>query len=444
MTGFGTVVTGTLLDGVVNNDSKATIYPSMLPARIRQIQVHNHLTPQAFPGQRTAINISNLKKDDIHRGDILGSTDALQPTYMLDVTVSVSEKSPYKLKNGRQVQLHLLAKEYVAKLILLGSNELEHGQSGYAQLRLKTPVTARRGDRFVLRLSSPSVTIGGGEVLDGAPLKRKRSKTDIISLFETKEKGTHLERLELAVKERPGSFPSLTELIKRADLDRTKARAEANNLVDKGILVLLSKDYYLHIAEYQNISQKIKMRLQDYHRREPFSPGLPQEQLKAMVMPGAPQVVTEALLERLCTTKLIQKEGPLVRLASFIPQVNEAKNEFLVKLENCYREFALNPQATSSVLPGVGPSQQRERKAALATLVRKGDLVLLDDLYHIHQHWYNQALNTFRHLAQNGQPILVGQFRDALGSSRKVALALLESFERKGLAIKAGEGRLLR
>ncbi|MDR1296429.1 MAG: selenocysteine-specific translation elongation factor [Deltaproteobacteria bacterium] len=444
MTGFGTVVTGTLLDGVVETGQTACVYPGMLEARIRQVQVHNSPARTAWPGQRTAVNIANLKKEDLRRGDVLGTAGALSPTLMLDVTVGVGEKSPHSLKTGREYHLHLLAGERVAKLVLLGADELVRGQTGYAQLRLKSPVVARRGDRFVLRMASPAVTAGGGEVVDGTPLKRKRAKTEVLGLFEIKRKGTHPERVELAVRERPGSFQSLGELIRRADLDPAKARADADKLAGSGVLVSLSRDHYLHRTEYDNLVKKLRLRLNDHHRREPHSPGVTSGQLRSLVMPGARQQVADSFFDLLASAKIIVREEAAIRLASFSPKINEAENEFLLKLEKSYREFGLNPLATSAVLPGEGPAQQRERKAAFAALVRRGDLVPLDELYHVHRLHYDQAKATFLRLAGDEGPVMVGRFRDILGSSRKVALALLESFERSGFAVKSGEGRIPR
>ncbi|MDR2456050.1 MAG: selenocysteine-specific translation elongation factor, partial [Deltaproteobacteria bacterium] len=446
MTGFGTVVTGSLLEGTAAAGQPAQVYPSGLEAKIRQVQVHSNPVDAAYPGQRSALNISNLRKEDLARGDVVATPGTLTPSMMLDASLLMLPRSffqkPQDLKTGRLVKLHLAAREIPAKLALIEGPKLSPGERAFAQLRLLEPAVARKGDRFVIRQPSPALTLGGGEILDAAPLKR-RPKPETAAIFRTKESGAHLERVELAVRERPGSFEPFAKTILRADLDRTRARAEANILADRGVLAVLGPDLYIHSTEKAKIASDIKIWLKDYHRDNPYSPGASLEEVRARLLPGAPPSAAESLFSMLVEEGVLTREGGSLRLKSFEPRVDEEGRKYASSLEEAYLDFGLNPPANSAVLPETAPELTRRRKMAFYSLARQGRLIPLDDLYHVHADHFERAWRVFSEMAAAG-PVQIGPFRDALKSSRKVALALLDSFDRLGRSFRFGEGRLPR
>ena len=443
MTGFGTVVTGTLMEGKIQTGDTAMIYPEELEVKVRGIQVHSAAVDTAWPGQRAAVNL-NIKKEKLSRGDVLASAGSLRPTLMLDVRLEVLADSPFAVKNGSWVHLYLGSRELLAKVVLMDENELGEGRNAFAQLRLMEPVTAKVGDRFVIRFYSPVITIGGGQVLDAAPLKHRRHKSQVIEQFETKESGSPLERLELAVMERPENFPSLAELVMRAGLDPVRVRNDVNILAQKGLLVPLTKDVIIHRKELDRLRIKLKTLLDEWHANNPFSPGMNLEELRRRLTPGAAQAVSDALLTLLEKDKFIVREQASLRLSSFKPQVNEAENEMIDKLSRIYQDFALSPQVTSAVEPPKTADEERRRNAALAALVRQGQLLRLDEAYYIHKSSYDRAWLKFKEMAADGSVVITSQFRDALETSRRVAVSLLEHFDKAGLTKAVGEGRTLR
>jgi selenocysteine-specific elongation factor len=309
-------------------------------------------------------------------------------------------------------------------------------------LRLLEPVVARKGDRFVIRRPSPALTLGGGEILDAVPLKR-RPRPETAAAFKTKESGGHLERVELAVRERPGSFEPFGRIMARADLDRTRARADANVLVDRGVLCQLGQDLYIHEAERRSLVSGVKIWLADYHRDNPFSPGASIEEVRARLLPGAPPSAAEALLGLMIEEGALSREGASIRLKSFEPRIDEAGLKYAEAIELDYLDFGLSPPANSAVRPESDPERVRRRKTAYFSLARQGRLVPLDELYHVHIDHFERAWAVFLELAASG-PVKIGPFRDALETSRKVALALLDSFDRLGRSMRFGEGRLPR
>ncbi|MDR2387314.1 MAG: selenocysteine-specific translation elongation factor [Deltaproteobacteria bacterium] len=442
MDGFGTVVTGTLLDGPIKTGDQLMAYPQEIESRVKQIQVYGQSADLAYPGQRVALNLAGLKKSDLKRGDLLARPGSLHNTFMLDVHLSVLPNSPFSLKNNALVQLHLSAREVTAKVVLMKSERLTAGESDYAQLRLTVPVVARRGDRLVIRLASPPITIGGGEILDAFPQKHRRHKPAVIDQYQTKESGTLRQRLELAISERPGTFATLPQLVLRADLGPL-AKAEANKLADQGLIVALTKDIFIHKSEINSLTQKLKNLLTNYHKSNPFNQGLSTGEIREKLAPRAAPSAWEGLQKYWKSNHIISQEAGFTRLSSFEPKVDEAENHYLRLLEGDYLAFGLKPLATSMVRPADDPDSNRRRKAALATLVRSGQLIPLDSLYHMHFQAYQEAWEYFKALAKNG-PVELAAFRDALNTSRKIAFAILESFENRALALKSGSGRLPR
>ncbi|MDR2726346.1 MAG: selenocysteine-specific translation elongation factor [Candidatus Adiutrix sp.] len=443
LTGFGTVVTGTLMDGPVKAGEAAAVYPEGLPAKIRSLEVHSRPVEVAWPGQRVAVNL-NLKKEKLARGLVLAAADSLQPTLMLDVRLEVLPDSPFSVKNGSWVHLYLGAGEFLAKVVLLEKDELAEGASSFAQLRLVSPATARKDDRFVIRFYSPLITIGGGVVLDPSPLKRRRHKPQIISQMATKEAGSPLERLELAVKERPETFPALEELVRRAGLDPAQVKEDAQILVREGRLRRLTREVFIHRRELDRLRTRLQELLADWHAKNPFSPGMSLEEVRSRLLPKAGQAVADAVLTGLEEEKFLVRELGSLRLAGFTPQVNELENKLIARLERLYLDFGMTPLAASAVEPAASPDAERHRQAAFSALVRRGLLVRLDDLYYIHKTHYERSLSLFREMAAGGQTVLAAKFRDELGTSRKVAIAILEHFDKINLTKAVGAGRTLR
>jgi selenocysteine-specific elongation factor len=390
-----------------------------------------------------AVNI-NIKKEKLTRGHVLAASDSLEPTLMLDVRLEVLTGSPFPVKNGSWVHLYLGAGEFLAKVVLLEEDELAEGGSSFAQLRLLSPAVARKDDRFVIRFYSPLVTIGGGVVLDPAPLKRRRHKSQVISQLVTKATGSPRERLELAVEERPETFSSLTELVRRVGLDPARVKDDAQELVRQGRLVRLTKEVFIHRRELERLWSRLQQLLTDWHARNPYSPGMSLEEVRGRLLSKAGPVVADAVLAVLEEEKSLVRELGALRLSGFQPKVNELENELIAKLERLYQDYGVTPLAASAVEPASSPDMERRRQAAFSALVRRGLLVRLDDLYYLHKIHYDRVLNLFREMAAGGQTVLAGKFRDDLGTSRKVAIAILEHFDKISLTKAIGEGRTLR
>ncbi|MBQ6630708.1 MAG: selenocysteine-specific translation elongation factor, partial [Romboutsia sp.] len=187
--GFGTVVTGTLMEGKISIDDDLTVYPNMLNTKIRSIQVHGENVKTAYAGQRTAINISNIKVEELKRGDVLGSPNSLEESMMLDIKLSLVKHSNKSIKHWDRLRLYHGTREILCRIVPLDKDIVKPGESCYAQLRLEESIVTKKLDNIVLRNYSPLETIGGGIILDTKPKKHKRFDESIINSLKIKEKG---------------------------------------------------------------------------------------------------------------------------------------------------------------------------------------------------------------------------------------------------------------
>ena len=207
MEGFGTVVTGTLLEGCCQVGQEVELYPTEKTVKIREIQTHGHKVDMAYAGQRTALNLVNIKKDEINRGDVLAAQDSLLKSQFIDAKVQLFSSTDRELRNGDRVHINYGSAQAICKAVLLDKDVLSAGEEAYVQFRFDEPVAVRRNDRFIIRFYSPTITFGGGIVLEAEALKHKRNHEEVIDSLHIKELGTDLEVLELELKEESRYFP---------------------------------------------------------------------------------------------------------------------------------------------------------------------------------------------------------------------------------------------
>ena len=439
--GFGTIVTGTLLGGNIKKDQEAYLYPENLPVKIRSIQVHETGVDKAHAGQRVALNLPDRKKEEIHRGDVVACKDTMYPSMMADVTLSVLRHTERTVKNGSRVHVYHGTKELLGKVILLDREELKAGETCYAQLRLEEETVMEKGDRFVIRFYSPAETIGGGCILDACPRKRKRHDKNALEACRIKEKGTKEEMLELSVREHRGRFFTLDELAGRNSLDRSGLAGLAQALAQKGRLIQLEEKVFIHREEMDFYQKKAEKILNDFHRAFPLKQGMGIEEMRSRMNLGNPKV-TDQILEVLKADKIIKEEQGTISKKSFKVVLKEDEDAIVKEILTHYEAAGFAPLATELYLKE--HKNQKKFKPVFISLLNKKSLIRLDEQYCVHQEWYEKAKEAFREMAKTKDKILLGEYRDYLGCSRKVAVALLEHFDKNGFTKKTEEGRILK
>lgn len=439
--GFGTIVTGTLLGGKIKKDQEAYLYPENLPVKIRSIQVHETGVDKAHAGQRVALNLPDRKKEEIHRGDVVACKNTMYPSMMADVVLSVLCHTERTVKNGSRVHVYHGTKELLGKVILLDREELKAGETCYAQLRLEEETVMEKGDCFVIRFYSPAETIGGGCILDACPAKRKRYDKNALEACRIKEKGTKEEMLELSVKEHRGRFFTLDELAGRNSLDRSGLAGIAQTLTKKGCLIQLEEKVFIHREEMDFYQKKAEKILNDFHRDFPLKEGMGIEEMRSRMNLGNPKI-TDQILHVLKQEKVIKEDQGLISKKRFKVVLKEDEDAIVKEILTHYESAGFAPLATELYLKE--HKNQRKFKPVFISLLNKKSLIRLDEQYCVHQRWYEKAKEAFREMTKTKDTILLGEYRDYLGCSRKVAVALLEHFDKNGFTKKTEEGRSLK
>lgn len=440
--GFGTVVTGTLMEGKIKKDQNIVLYPENEAVKVRSIQVHSKDAEVAWAGQRVAVNVPDRKKEEILRGDVLATTKSLYPTRMMDVKVEVLKHTERIIKHGSRVHIYHGTKELLGKIVLMQREELKAGESCYAQLRLEDETVVRKGDHFVLRFYSPMETIGGGVVLDACPRKHRKNDKKVLEAFEIKENGSQEEQLELSVQEHCGYFYSLQELAVKSSLDRSKIKNLAKKLADQKKLVPVLDDVYIHSEELKLYERKAVRFLDEFHKAYPLKEGMGIEEARNKLELGNYPKAADAILEILKQNKVIKEEKGLVSKYRFKVVVQEDEDGMIREIIAHYLELGFAPLATDLYLKE--HRKQKKFQAVFTSLLNKKTLIRLDEQYCLHRDYYEKAKDAFRKIAREKSVVPLGEFRESIGCSRRVAVPILEHFDKTGFTKKTEEGRILK
>ncbi len=449
--GYGTIVTGTLWEGRMKKEQEAVLYPEQEAVRMRSIQVHSSDAEVAYAGQRVAVNLPNKKKDEIARGDILASPGCMYDTMMLDVRLTLLKHTNRKVKNGSRVHIYHGTRELLGKVILLDRDELEAGETCYVQLRLEETLAAKKGDHFVIRFYSPVETVGGGIILEASPAKHRRNNRHVLEALQIKESGNQKEILETVLGEHWGSFPSLTELAKRHSLEPGPLKNNAELLEKEGKAVRILEnegkaaqsggDVYISRDEFDFYRKKAVRVVNEFHKNFPIKDGMGREELRSRLGLADRTWAADRILRILTDEKILKERGQVFSRYSFKVVMQEDETAILAEITEFYKNAGFAPLATEVYLQEHAKS--KKFRSLYVSLVNKKTLIRLNEQYSVHIDSYNKAKEAFREMAEGGKAIQLGEFRDYLSCSRKVALALLEHFDKSGFTKKTEEGRVM-
>ena len=433
--GFGTIVTGTLLDGHLSVGDTVEILPAGITGRIRSLQTHKQSEEKAVPGSRTAVNISGVHVDQIKRGDVITYPGTFEPTKMMDVWCTLLDDIDSPLKHNSEVKLFLGAAEVMARVRVLGVQELETGKDTFLQLMLQEPVVAQRQDRFIIRRPSPSATIGGGQVVDPHPRRRhKRFNPDRLAELEQLLVGTPEEILMQSAHSLVAGQAG--EIIAVSGLEPDIANTALKVLLENGSLLALDGSRIIIPADMlQQMKNAMEEILSAYHDQYPLRLGMPREQLKSQL--AFPSGLFDAVVRQMSTEQTLVTYQAKVRLAGhqvqFTKEQQKAINQLLL-------QFQEQPTAPPSVKQCVETIGEELTDALLETgqLVQPAeDVVFLPAIF---EEMQNLAIE---HLRTNGS-ITLAELRDQLHTSRKYAVAVLEFLDSSGVTVRKGDSRQLR
>lgn len=443
MEGFGTVVTGTLIEGMCEAGEEVMVYPQERLLKIRGVQSHGQKEEKACAGQRTAINLAGIKKEELSRGEVLAYPGSLVNSTMVDATLRLFDSTQRKLKNGDRVHLSYGSAQAIGKVILLDCDVVEAGQEALVQLRFDDPICVKRNDKFIIRFYSPVETFGGGTVLNPAADKHKRGQEDVIESLKLKKTGTDMEILEQMVNEESRRFPEAEDLAAWMDLTVSEAEQMLDTLRNKKKILHLNDGSFVGKAYWEKVSELANQVLAHFHRENPIVEGMDREELKSRLaerMHLKSGKKAEALIAELEKRKVITIQGRVVSVAGFTVSYSDEASQMMTDMENIYKKAGIEVPSTDEL---VGAYKDRKQaRQVLSELTKKGILVKAGTGVLMHKEHWDRALNILReHLAANPQ-ITLGEFRDLLGTSRKYAVMLLETYDQMKITKKTGDVRV--
>lgn len=442
VTGFGTVVTGTLWSGSIKVGDELEIQPEGLKTRARNLQVHGHPVKEARAGQRVAVNLAGIETGAIHRGSSLLTPGFLKPTLRIDASFKLLAGAR-PLANRSRVHFYLGTSEALGRVVLLDRDELTGGEEALLQLLMEEPVVANREDRFILRSYSPMETIGGGLIIDPLPPRHRRFQPEVLVSLQRRLEGSPEKILAQVVREHRYGL-DWHEAAARASLPLEETRALLQDMARSGQVVLLAGDndfYVVDAGRYQNWWQEVARALADFHRRYPLRAGLTREELRSRYFSLLPARVFQALLENWDREGRIQLAANTVSLAGFTPRISAEQERLARSLEEKYRTFGWQPPTYKELLEAYNlpPAELEE---LLHYLVRKGVLVKISEEFYWHREALDTAREAIKKLGANG-PFGLAEARDALGSSRKYVLPLLEYLDQVRFTRRIGDKRVV-
>jgi selenocysteine-specific elongation factor len=423
MSGFGTVVTGTLVDGAIATGDELQILPGGATARVRGLQQHNEKVETAVPGNRIAANLIGVEKSQVERGDVLARAGALQATRRVDARVRVLSTAPRGLRHGAELLLHTGTVEVGSRAILLEGDTIEPGANGWIQLYLERPIAAANGDRFILRIPSPSWTVAGGQINDVAPRKHPRHDAAVRESLERRAAGDVLQE-ELRKYPRGVTVGALLKATTASDAD--VARLDARRLGD-----------WLFAPEaWSAVGERAERELAAYHAAHPLRRGMPREELRSKL--GIQAGLFPSVLKTLAKEQRVEERDGEVAIPAHEVAV-EAADGPAARLLELLGAQPFAPPSLGEAVRTAGATSELVR-----AMVQRGDLVRLSDDVAFTRAAYDDALVAVKELIASSGTVSVAQLRDRLGASRRPMLALLEYLDATKVTRRVGDARTLR
>ncbi|WP_031515786.1 selenocysteine-specific translation elongation factor [Desulfofalx alkaliphila] len=444
VTGFGTVVTGTMISGKLSVGDEIVIMPPAITTRVRGLQVHGKKVESARAGQRVAVNLAGVEVEQIERGNVVSSMGALTPSYRLDTKLHLLKSAERPIRNRTRTRLHIGTDEIMGRVVLLDREELQPGEQAYVQFQLEDKVVAGKGDRFVIRSYSPVHTIGGGTVIDPNPPRHKRFRQEVIAALITKEKGSPEELVEqfLSAQQVPLNTTEISSGLKMPEAETEQAIdiLDQNNRVK--IIKAEGNKLVLLANRYRYWCQQITDALTDYHKQYSIREGFPKEELRSRMFSGQSTKVFQSVLQTMQQDGIIELNPQTVALPNFTGQPTGKDARYVAKIEELLKSKGFQPPVWKEVVKQL-ELKQGDAQEYLAYLMRVERVHKITDDMYWHAETVNAAKNKIIGFLRENKTISVGETRDLLQTSRKYALPILEYFDQQRITRRVEDNRVL-
>ena len=444
MTGFGAVVTGTLMGGSVQREQRLIILPQSHEVRVRGVQVHNESSEQAQSGQRTALNLSGIAKDDIERGDVICPIGFSKVTDNIDVSLNVLSSFPRMLEHWARLRFYLGTSETFCRAILLVDEGVLPGDSAQIQLRLEKPILTFRGDRFILRDFSAQHTVGGGQVINPFAPRHKRFTEETLEVLDRWEKADDAEVVRLGLAQSRNLCVPQESLRYYLPYSDAAFRALLKDLEQHQEIVIWQGGMPLISAVDRTKQAQAELieALACFHKREPLVAGQNASQLCRQL--GLDEIGFGRIVGQLIRQKLVVKDGNLLRLSSHQIQFAGREEEIKEKIEKIFLDAGINTPRMQEIVAQLSEYPPQSVRQIFHALMNLGQFIKIVDDFFIHAQTFETILNSLTDYLQRNDIITVAEFRELANTSRKYAVPFLEYCDSQGITVREGNHRRLR
>lgn len=430
--GFGTVVTGTLLTGTANVGDSVEVLPLGEQVRIRDIQIHNQKQPQARCGQRVALNLAGLQRDNLQRGCVVATPGFFTQTSRFDARLTLLTDAARPLKFRDPVHLYLGTSRVVGTVALLDRDQLEAGESALVQIHLDKPLVAHRKDRFIIRSYSPMHTIGGGVVIDPDADKHKRFRPEVQKALTELESGEGSFILQKLTELQCARIKELEQI---SALSRERISTNLEQLQHSGQVAQIA-DQWIDTGSMKLWLHRLNSAVEQHHTKNPLLPGMGHASLKALL----PKALSNKAFEALLSQAGLERIGEWIKQQDFVPNPNPQQEMIIDAICSAYKQAGVQIKGRTEML-GQIEFGSHNPEDLLGYIFFSTKLIKLSEDIFIHPESYTQALNTLIMHFKQHPSLTLAQYRDLLGSARKPVQALLEYFDAHKYTMRKGDAR---
>jgi selenocysteine-specific elongation factor len=443
MKGFGTVITGTLLSGTISQDQEVDILPKGITTKVRGIQSHGQASQRAVAGQRTAVNLQGVEKDQLSRGDTIVTKGFFKTTRNVDCSLTMLPQALRGIKTGTRIRFYNNTQEAIGRISLVGAHELNPGDAGFVQFRLEQPVLIQHGDRFIIRFYSPMETLGGGMVLNPHPRRHKNSTMEeSVRSLGVLDKGSLEEKTALLVSGKALAGMEEAEVIGAVAADKAEVTAALSALAQKKVIVRVD-NLYVHTAHLATLETKVLDLIAQFHKANSLKPGIDKEEVKGMLKVRLHPKALNMAIDGLIRKKQVETEGSKLRLPGFRPAVGKDQGLYKDKIVEAIKKGGSQPPVREE-LPALFGITDKDAKDLLKLLADEGRVVRINDSLYLDKAVLEAIkADLLKHLSEKKE-IVVAEFRDIAKTSRKFAVPILEHFDSQKLTQRVGDKRVLR
>jgi selenocysteine-specific elongation factor len=443
ISGFGTVVTGTLWSGSINVGDTLELMPVGRPVKVRTLQVHGEKVPVAYAGQRVAVNLQGIEVNDIKRGYLLATPGFLQPGYRVDAKLRLLPSSPRTLKNWNRIRFHIGTDETMGRVILLDRDELLPGEETFVQIVMEKPVVCYKGDSYVIRYYSPVTTIGGGVIINANSPKQKRFNEDVLNELVMKEEGTLYDILLHEMESHPEELFNLDSFIKKTGSSADKVKDEiAQLLEDEKIIDLTGKGEYLSNYGISVMADKITSVLAEFHKQYPLRQGYPREDMRSRFFTSLNAKMFNMLLKHLEAKRgIIKSKNNLIMLAPHEPLPGEREEKYIREILTLMTGQLFSPPSPQEMKETLGISDT-EFSEIFSYLVEQQLVIKLNETMFFSTQAIEEGKKILNQYFDREKELNLATMRDLLNTSRKYVLPLIEYYDRIRFTRRVGDMRV--